>query len=541
MEEQKANKLEADVIIVGAGFSGCYALFKVREAGFSAKILERGDDFGGVWHFNRYPGARVDSDTPAYQFSLPRVWADFHFTERFPGCEEIRRYFRHVDATLSLRQDTIFDSQVDEAKYDTEAGRWHFRTTKGLRATSKYAIFACGSMNKPYMPLFPNQDLFDGLIIHPSAWPDNLSLAGKKIGIIGQGASGLQIVQELAPLDCELTVFVRNPCIAVPMHQRQLSYRESEEMKHYYDAIFAKAKFGSSSALPYNQNSDSLLRATETERNDLFERLWNRGGLGLTQSNYRDIVLDEKANACLYDFWVRKTRSRMTDPKKMDIVAPLQQFEWFGSTRVNLETNYYEALDQPNVKVVNLKETPIQSFDRHGILAGSSDVATHHDLDVVIMATGYDGVTGSLLDMNIHGKNGVRLKEAWKSGINTHLGMMIAGMPNAFVLYGPQGPTTQTNAPPFIELQVDWVVRLLRRMSQDHLHSIEPSEESCVSWKDLVTEAFESTLFRDSTAWWTGANVPHKRVEPLVYLGGVQPWRQLCDRSLRDWTDFTVS
>ncbi|KAF4772709.1 cyclopentanone -monooxygenase [Colletotrichum scovillei] len=530
MEEQKANKLEADVIIVGAGFSGCYALFKVREAGFSAKILERGDDFGGVWHFNRYPGARVDSDTPAYQFSLPRVWADFHFTERFPGCEEIRRYFRHVDATLSLRQDTIFDSQVDEAKYDTEAGRWHFRTTKGLRATSKYAIFACGSMNKPYMPLFPNQDLFDGLIIHPSAWPDNLSLAGKKIGIIGQGASGLQIVQELAPLDCELTVFVRNPCIAVPMHQRQLSYRESEEMKHYYDAIFAKAKFGSSSALPYNQNSDSLLRATETERNDLFERLWNRGGLGLTQSNYRDIVLDEKANACLYDFWVRKTRSRMTDPKKMDIVAPLQQFEWFGSTRVNLETNYYEALDQPNVKVVNLKETPIQSFDRHGILAGSSDVATHHDLDVVIMATGYDGVTGSLLDMNIHGKNGVRLKEAWKSGINTHLGMMIAGMPNAF-----------TNAPPFIELQVDWVVRLLRRMSQDHLHSIEPSEESCVSWKDLVTEAFESTLFRDSTAWWTGANVPHKRVEPLVYLGGVQPWRQLCDRSLRDWTDFTVS
>ncbi|KAL4403629.1 cyclopentanone 1,2-monooxygenase [Colletotrichum abscissum] len=498
MEGQKANKLEADVIIVGAGFSGCYALFKVQEAGFSTKILERGDDFGGVWHFNRYPGARVDSDTPAYQFSLPRVWADFHFTERFPGCEEIRRYFRHVDATLGLRQDTIFDAQVDEAKYDTEAGRWQFRTTKGLRATSKYAIFACGSMNKPYTPLFPNQDLFDGLIIHPSAWPDNLSLTGKKIGIVGQGASGLQIVQELAPLDCELTVFVRNPCIAVPMHQRQLSYRESEEMKHYYDAIFAKAKFGSSSALPYNQNSGSLLRATETERNDLFERLWNRGGLGLTQSNYRDIVLDEKANACLYDFWVRKTRSRMTDPDKMDIVAPLQQFE-------------------------------------------CSDGATHHDLDVVIMATGYDGVTGSLLDMNIHGKNGVRLKDAWRSGISTYLGMMVPNMPNAFVLYGPQGPTTQTNAPPFIELQVDWVMRLLERMRRDKLHSIEPAEESSRSWKRLVTNAFESTLFRDSTAWWTGANVPHKRVEPLVYLGGVQAWRQSCDCSLHDWGNFIVS
>ncbi|OLN95749.1 Baeyer-Villiger monooxygenase 2 [Colletotrichum chlorophyti] len=439
MEETKANTLESDVIIIGAGFSGCYSLFKIREAGFSAKILERGDDFGGVWHFNWYPGARVDSDTAVYQFSLSKVWADFHFTERFPGHEEIRRYFHHVDATLDLRKDTVFDARVDQVKYDPENRRWQFQTTKGLCATSKYAIFACGSMNKPNTPPFPNQDLFEGPIIHPSAWPDKLSLTGKKIGVVGQGASGLQIVQELTQLDCELTV------LSGTLASRQLSYRESEEMKHYYDAIFAKVKLGSSSALSYNQNPDSFRRTPETKRKDLFERLWNGGGFGLTQPNYRDIAIDKKANACLYDFWGRETRSHLTDPKKMDIVAPLAQFEWLESTRVNPKRNYYKALDQANVKLVNLKETPIQGFN-------SPDVATYHNLDVIIMATGYDCVTDSLLDMNIHDKGGVPLKDAWKSGISTYLGMMIPTMPNAFMLYRPQGPTTQANAPPFIEL-----------------------------------------------------------------------------------------
>ncbi|KAE9571011.1 Baeyer-Villiger monooxygenase [Colletotrichum fructicola] len=536
-----ADMLETDVIIVGAGFSGCYSLHKIREAGFSAKILERGDDFGGVWHFHRYPGARVDSDTPAYQFSLPKVWADFHFTERFPGHEEIRRYFHHVEATLDLRKDTIFDARVDEVKYDPENRRWRFRTAKGLIAASKYAIFACGSMNKPYIPPFPNQNTFGGQIVHPSEWPSDLELAGKRVGIVGQGASGLQIVQELAKLECKLTVFVRNPCIAVPMHQRQLSYRESEEMKHYYDAIFAQAKLKSFSALPYNQNTELVRCATEAERDRLFEQLWNRGGLGLTQSNFRDIAFDKTANACLYDFWVRKTRSRMTDRKKMDIVAPLKQFEWFGSARVNLEMSYYEALDQANVELVDLKKTPIDAFDEHGILTGPPDAATHHDLDLVIMATGYDCITGSLLDMNIHDKNGGRLNEAWKSGISTYLGMMIPNMPNAFMVYGPQGPTTQTNAPPFIELQVDWVVSLLERMRKDNLHSIEPLNESCRSWKDLVMDAFESSIFCESTAWWTGANIPHKRIEPLIYLGGVQRWRELCSQSLDDWANFVVS
>ncbi|GKT52027.1 baeyer-Villiger monooxygenase [Colletotrichum spaethianum] len=541
MERTRADTLETDAIIVGAGFSGCYSLFKIRQAGYSAKILERGNDFGGVWHFNRYPGARVDSDTPSYQFSLSEVWSDFHFTERFPGHEEIRRYFHHVDATLGLRKDTVFDARVDEVKYDPAGRRWHFRTTKGLCATSKYAIFACGPMNKPYMPRFPNQDMFGGPVIHPSAWPSDLQLTGKKIGVIGQGASGLQIVQELAKVDCQLTVFVRNPCIAIPMHQRQLSNRESEEMKNYYDAIFTEAKFGSSSALPYNHNTDLLRCTTEAERAGLFERLWNRGGLGLTQSNYRDIAFDKTANACLYDFWVRKTRSRMTDPEKRDIVAPLDQFEWFGATRVNLEMDYYEMLDRPNVKLIDLKKTPIQSFDRQGIVTKTTDAITHHDMDIVIMATGYDSLTGSLLDMNIRDKHGVRLRDAWKNGISTYLGMMVPDMPNAFVLYGPQGPTTQTNAPPFIELQVDWVVSLLERMREDGLRSIEPSEESCRSWKSLVMDAFESTLFRDSTAWWTGANIPHKNIEPLVFLGGVQQWRHLCSCSLDDWASFVVS
>ncbi|KAL0929412.1 cyclopentanone monooxygenase [Colletotrichum truncatum] len=430
------QSLISDFVIVGTGFSGCYALHKIRELGYSAKILEAGSDFGGVWHF-----------------SLPKVWETFNFEERYPGHEEIRRYFAHVDITLGLRKDTIFNSRVDEVKYDSKSKRWLFRTEKGRRIESRFAIFACGSFNKPYIPAFPNLNAFRGLLIHPSAWPEGVKLDGKKIGIIGQGASGLQLVQELAKQDILLTVFIREPCHTLPMQQRRLSYRESEELKNYYDGIFSKAKFGSSSAIGYNQNSDFYHQASGSDRVTLYQRLWDRGGFGLTLSNYRDIMYDKTANSSLYEFWMRKTRARMSNPEKMDIVAPLKQSQWFGAKRVNLEMDYYEMLDRPNVKLVDLKKTPLKSFSRNGVVTeGHDSTLDHHELDVMILATGYDSVTGSLLGMNIHDRHGLRLEEKWKDGISTDLGMLVPEMPNAFLLYGPQGPITQTNAPSFIEL-----------------------------------------------------------------------------------------
>ncbi|KAK1658070.1 hypothetical protein BDP55DRAFT_565913 [Colletotrichum godetiae] len=533
--------LAFDVVIVGAGFSGCYALYKLRQLGYSAKILEAGSDFGGVWHYSRYPGARVDSDTPSYQFSLPKVWETFNFKERFPGHEEIRQYFSHVAATLGLRVDAIFDARVDNAKYDASSARWNFHTERGLRISSRFAIFACGSFSKPYLPPLPNLETFRGDIIHPSAWPERLQLKGKNIGIIGQGASGLQLVQELAKEDCQLTVFVRNPCLTIPMRQRSLPYRESEELKNYYDGIFYKAKFGSSSAIAYNQNTDYFHGTSDEDSVALFERLWNREGFGLTLSNYRDIMFDKAANSSIYDFWAQKTRARMTDPEKRDIVAPLEQFQWFGAKRVNLEMDYYEMLDRPNVKIVDLKKTPITSCFDQGIVTEGRESLQHHQLDVIIAATGYDSVTGGLFEMNIHDKDGVKLQKTWEAGIDTYLGMLVPGMPNAFLLYGPQAPTTHTNAPSFIELQVDWIASLLGKMRKDDVRSVEPAKASCRSWKEKVANAFNAGLFRESTAWWTGANIAGKRVEPLVFFGGVQVWRQECQRALDDWSSFRVS
>nr|XP_036584414.1 cyclopentanone monooxygenase [Colletotrichum truncatum]KAF6793932.1 cyclopentanone monooxygenase [Colletotrichum truncatum] len=421
------QSLISDFVIVGTGFSGCYALHKIRELGYSAKILEAGSDFGGVWHVNKYPGAALRHISLACPKSGKRS---------------------------TSRRDTLGMKRFgDEVKYDSKSKRWLFRTEKGRRIESRFAIFACGSFNKPYIPAFPNLNAFRGLLIHPSAWPEGVKLDGKKIGIIGQGASGLQLVQELAKQDILLTVFIREPCHTLPMQQRRLSYRESEELKNYYDGIFSKAKFGSSSAIGYNQNSDFYHQASGSDRVTLYQRLWDRGGFGLTLSNYRDIMYDKTANSSLYEFWMRKTRARMSNPEKMDIVAPLKQSQWFGAKRVNLEMDYYEMLDRPNVKLVDLKKTPLKSFSRNGVVTeGHDSTLDHHELDVMILATGYDSVTGSLLGMNIHDRHGLRLEEKWKDGISTDLGMLVPEMPNAFLLYGPQGPITQTNAPSFIEL-----------------------------------------------------------------------------------------
>ncbi|KAF9876580.1 hypothetical protein CkaCkLH20_05988 [Colletotrichum karsti] len=531
--------MKADVIIVGAGFSGCYALHRMRQLGLEAKIIEAGSDFGGVWHFNRYPGARVDSETPTYQFSLREVWAGFNFRERFPGQDELREYFSHVDKTWNLRKDATFNTRVEEARYDNEHRIWRMKTDSGLTTESRFVIFATGTTNKSYTPEISGLERFKGKVIHPCAWPEGLDVKGKKVGIIGQGASGLQIFQQLAKEDCALTVFVRTPCTAIPMKQRELSFEESETLKNFYDGLFEKAKFESTAAYPYNKNPKSFFDATEEERHQLFEQLWTRGGFGFLVSNYHDVMLDPKANAIMYDFWVSKVRSRMTDTVKKDIVAPLKQYQWIGTKRPNLETDYYEMLDRPNVKLVDLKATPIKELTPSGITTfGESDEL--HDLDVIIFATGYDSVTGSLHDMNIHDRKGIKLQDKWKDGIRTYLGMMIEDMPNAFLLYGPQAPTSVANGPPFIEMEVDWIAQLVQKARRDGVSSIEPTEEAVSNWRQSVMAAFEPTLYRYSTGWWTGMNIPGKNREPLIFFGGLEAWWERCNEALTDWSHFEV-
>ncbi|KAI0569010.1 Flavin-binding monooxygenase, partial [Pyrenophora tritici-repentis] len=494
----QASEVNADIIIVGAGFSGCYALHKLRLMGFTTKILEAGTGFGGVWHLNRYPGARVDSETPTYQLNLPEVWTDFSFSQRYPGHEELRKYFSHLNNSLTLQKDTIFGARVSKVEFNQTSKKWTFHTQHGLRATSTYAIFAVGTSCKPHIPEWPGLCDYKGQIIHPAAWPEDFDAGGKKIGVIGQGASGLQIVQELAKEDCQLAVFIRTPSMCIPMNQKTISIDDSENTKTYYNAILNTAKYNTEAAYPFNVNPRSWYNATEDERRQHFEWLWKRGGFAFLLSNFWDTLVDKTANADIYSFWANKVRARISDPIKRDILAPLEQPYWVGTKRPSLEQDYYESIDRPNVKVVDLKKTPIKRFDVQGIVTGDKEKDQLSKLDAVVVATGYDNITGSLFDMNIHDKHGVKLQNKWRDGIRTHLGMAVPGCPNAFFLYGPQAPSSLANGPPFIELQVDWLAQLLGKMQNEKIVLVEASNEAAETWAALVSAGFERTLSKET-------------------------------------------
>ncbi|KNG48019.1 steroid monooxygenase [Stemphylium lycopersici] len=529
----------ADVIVIGGGFGGCYALHKLRGMRYSVKLLEAGSDFGGVWHFNRYPGARVDSEVPLYQLSLPEVSRSYKFLERFPGYVELQQYFAQMTERLDLHKDSIFNVRVTEAKYNSDTQTWRFLTQCGLTAVSRYVVFATGTTNKPYIPDFPGLAKFHRKVIHPAAWPSRLDLKGKKVGLIGQGASGLQILQELAKEDCELSVFVRNPPTAIAMGQRIISSEEAEQSKNHYDALFMYAKNQSPTGYQHNVCKKSFYETPFEERRQSYEDLWARGGYALLTSNYPEISFDKFANAELYQFWAEKVRPRITSATKREIMAPLEQFQWIGAKRPNLEMDYYEMIDRPNVELVSLKQNKIKAFAEKGIITTGSDGERFHELDLVIVATGYDSVTGSLYEMNIHDKHGVKLQDRWKHEIQTWLGMMIPDVPNAFMLYGPQAPSGLANGPPFLEMQVDWLVELLTK-TREKQGVIEVSYAAAKVYRDLNLQAYDRSLIRETPSWWNGSNIPGKVIEPLFWVGGLQAWRQQCDEGLENWSRFIV-
>ncbi|KAJ5826406.1 hypothetical protein N7474_003544 [Penicillium riverlandense] len=530
-------QINMDAIVIGGGFGGCNSLYKLRRMGLSVKLIEAGSAFGGVWYWNRYPGARVDSEMPSYQFNIPAVWKDWNWSERFPGDDELRRYFQHVDKVLGLSKDTFFNTVVTGVEYDNTTCRWTVRTNTGLQATCKYLITATGSSYKKHYPQFIGLDTYAGQLIHSADYPDTLDVKGKRVGVVGNGASGLQIVQELAKQDCQLTVFIRTPCFAIPMKQRKISLEESEMLKGYYDGLFERS-YKSEAGFPHNTRFQSAHQATPEERNELFDELWERGGYSFLVSNYYDFLLDEGANSIFYDYWVQQVRARMTDRKKMDIVAPLKQEYLVGTKRPSLEQDYYEMIDCPNVTLHDLKTSPIVEFNASGVVTRDGDATQHDDLNVIIFATGYDAVTGSLLDMSITDKKGIPLAKKWQNGVLTHLGIMIPDLPNFFMVYGPQAPTSLANGPPFIEMEVDWICKAIGKMQNEGLNSIEPTLSAAEAWRDQVVAVSQHTLYPKTDSWYMGTNIPGKRREPLIYLGGIQSWWKSCNAALDQWDGF---
>ncbi|KAK3049957.1 hypothetical protein LTR09_008877 [Extremus antarcticus] len=527
---------DCDVLVVGAGFSGITAIHRFRKLGLKVKCFESGGDFGGVWYWNRYPGARVDSECPFYQLNIPEVYKDWHFNQRFSDHRELREYMAHIDKVLGLRKDVTFDARVVEGTFDQDKSVWNIKTQQGHTATAKYLMLASGLLHRTYTPDFPGLEDYKGEVYHSGAWPEDFDPKGKKIGLIGAGATAVQITQELGKTADELTVLLRRPSYCFPMGQREWTAQEQRQWKTYYPALF-KAGRDSAAGFPAERHPSGVHDVSEEVREAFWEDLWGRGSFNFALANYNNIVVDKKANRTAYDFWRRKVCERLIDSEKNKIMAPESPPYYFGTKRAPLEQDYYEVLNQRNVHIHNLSKVPLKSFHEKGLLMADDKLL---EFDAVVLATGFDSYSGSLTQMGLKSKDGVALADMWKDGLNTYLGLTISGFPNMFMAYTPQAPTALSNGPTIIEAQVETIVDMVAKMEEEKVKSIEPQKGAEAEWKALCNTMLQYTLIPQTDSWWNGANIPGKKAESMIYPGGINMYEAQCRETMDGWKGFDV-
>ena len=529
---------ELDVIIVGAGFAGIYLLDRLRGMGMSVQVFEAGSGPGGVWHWNCYPGARVDSPGPMYQFSREDLWRDWKFSELYPSWEEIREYFRYVDEKLALSRDIRFNRRVNAAEFDAARNRWTVRSSDGSVSRPRYFVLCTGLSSKPYIPDLPGLSDFAGERHHTALWPQQgLDLKGKRVGVIGTGASGVQMAQEAAAVAAHLTVFQRTPNLALPMRQKKLDDDTIRRMKEGYPLAYQKRRtsFG---GLDYQFLDKAASEVSEEERQATFERVWEIGGFAPWVGSFNDLLVNEQSNRVAYDFWRDKTRARIKDPAVAEILAPMEQLHPFGAKRPSLEQNFFEIFNQSNVSLVDLRKTPIKRVTRGGIKTSAGE----YDLDILVLATGFDAVTGGLTSIDIRGADGKTLKDKWAEGVRAHLGVAAAGFPNLLFVYGPHSPNALANGPTCAELQGDWIAQMLDHVRQRNWARFEATVQAEEAWRAKVLEIADATLFPRADSWYFGANIPGKRREMLAFAGGLGTYMTICNENVeRGYDGFAIS
>ena len=526
-----------DAVIVGAGFSGIYLLHKLRDAGFNVLLVDAAADPGGIWHWNCYPGARVDSQIPLYEFSIPEVWRPWTWSERFPGWAELRAYFRHVCDTLNLWPLMRMGSRVESADFDAGRGLWNLQLEGGETIKTRFLLPALGFASKPYIPDIPGIEVFEGEWCHTARWPqEGIDLDGRKVALIGTGASGVQVAQEAAKRAEALTLFQRTPILALPMRQEPLTREAQEREKHGYPACFEQRR-QTSAGFECQSLEVSALDVSEEERNAHFEDLWQRGGLRFWYHNFADILTNREANRYAYDFWRDKVRARIADPDLAEKLAPSEPPHPFGTKRPSLEQGYYEIFAQDNVALVDLKANPITRVEPHAITTEHGEV----ECDLIVFATGFDAGRGGLIDMNITGRDGLSLSQAWQDGLRAYLGMAVSGFPNMLFAYGPLSPSGFSNGPTSAEMQGDWICDFMvwLRSNSFDLFDGEPQAED--GWTEMVAQAGAMTLFPEADSWYMGANIPGKKRQ-LINFPSVSAYAAICDQVARDaYRGFTAS
>jgi cation diffusion facilitator CzcD-associated flavoprotein CzcO len=517
--------LDYDVIIIGAGLSGMYQLHRLRELGLRVRVFETGTGVGGTWYWNRYPGARFDSESYSYGYSFSKeLLQEWEWSEHFAGQPETLRYCNYVADKFDLRRDIQFESRLASAIYQDDARSWEITLASGEHHTCRFLVTAIGPLSTPTLPRIEGRASFRGQSFHTARWPKQpVDFAGKRVAVIGTGATGIQTIQTIAGEVGHLTVFQRTANWAAPLHNGKIDAEMQRKIKAGYPEMFARCK-ETFACFVHTPDPRGAFEVSDEEREAFYEKLYGERGFGIWQGNFRDILIDRTANATISDFVARKIRQRVKDPDVAEKLIPKNH--GFGTRRLPLETFYYEVYNRDNVCLVDLNETPIERITPEGIRTSDQD----YQFDIIIYATGFDAITGSFDRIDFRGSNGALLKEKWKHGPETYLGLMVDGFPNMMMLMGPH--TALGNIPRSIEYSVDWVTGLLRFAQEQGLTLLDATPEGTAGWTDHVKALGVGLLSNEVDSWMTGINrnVEGKQTRIVArYSGSAPAYRAKCD------------
>lgn len=517
-----------DVIVVGAGCGGMVAVYKFREMGLRVQGFEAGGNVGGVWYWNRYPGARVDLPSIDYSFGFSTVIEqEWTWSEEFAAQPELLAYFNFVADRLDLRRHFRFETRVNSAVWDDARALWRVTSDRGDVVEAPYCVMATGPLSVPKDPEIPGLDRFRGELHRAARWPhEPVSFAGKRVGIIGTGSTGIQIVQEVGPQAGELFVFQRTPSFTMPMRNRKLTPDYVAEVKRHYAGLRQAARNSPNGGVRPS-STRAFFSVSPEQRRALLEDAWKQGGLSVL-GTFADLLVNEEANEQVAEFVRSKIDDVVTDPVVADKLKP-RGYPIFAR-RPCLDSSYYETFNLPNVHLVDCLTDEIVEITERGVRTRSGEV----ELDMLILATGYDGLTGALLAFDVVGRGGVRVNDKWKEGARSYLGLMMAGFPNLFMTTGPNGPAALANIIRISEHDVDWIAALINYMADNRLATVEPMAKAEDDWMEIVRAMAGRTLVSKAKTWYVGANVKDKPLGLTLFTGGFPKYVEYCAAAATD-------
>src|SRR4051794_3039480 len=526
-----------DVVVVGAGFAGMYMLHKLRGLGLSVRVYEQGGDVGGTWYWNRYPGARCDVESMQYSYSFSdELQQEWDWSERYAPQPEILKYANHVADRFNLRSDIQLNTRVDRAVFDESASTWQVTTSDGKTVRAKFVVLATGCLSNARMPDIKGLPEFKGKVYHTGHWPhEPVNFTGQRVAVIGTGSSGIQSVPVIAEQASQLTVFQRTPNFSIPARNATLTVEERQALRAKYPEIRRFAREESRNGIYTEMPDRGALDDGDNERRSKYESRWAHGGLTF-MSVYNNLALDKAANDTAADFVCEKIAEIVKDPETAKLLQPNNHP--IGSKRICIDTDYFATFNRANVKLVDIKSNPIERITANAVRVGGKD----YEVDALVLATGFDAMTGSVAKIDIRGRHGQTLNQKWAEGPKTYLGLMSAGFPNLFIITGPGSPSVLSNMIVSIEQHVDWISDCIAYMRDRDHDTMEAQKDAEDKWVAHVNEVAHTTLYPQANSWYMGANIPGKPQIFMPYIGGVGVYRQICnDVAAKGYEGFSMT